>query len=120
MKRLSWILLGVAITAIPVAFATAISFTDITEGSWFYQSVQNLKKLGVVEGYDDGTYRPTNNVNRAEMAVMLDRFTDAMRNGCIYENKFYFNGDTVYHRELQDGFCENGEIVEMEFDPVGS
>ena len=35
-----------------------VSFTDVTEANWFYEQVSLLASTGVVEGYEDGTFRP--------------------------------------------------------------
>lgn len=81
-------------------------------------AVQNLQKTGIVEGYNDGTYRPGNNVNRAEMAVMLDRMTDSIRKGCVYEDKIFLNGDTIYSQNYETAQCEDGEVVVIFIEPA--
>lgn len=118
MKKLPWILLGVAITAIPAAIAATNVFSDISEDDWYYEAVQNLQELGIVEGYEDGTYQAVNNVNRAEMAVMLDRMTETIRNGCIYEDNIFLDGDTIYEWNYEKAWCENGEIEVIMWDPL--
>lgn len=46
--------------------------TDIT-GNWAYDSIKRLLGMGVVSGYTDGTYKPGNNITRAEFAkIMVD------------------------------------------------
>ncbi len=54
----------------PVSAAT---FTDVTAGTSVYKAVDVLNKLGVINGYDDGTFKPDNNVTRAEFTAMLLR-----------------------------------------------
>ncbi len=46
---------------------------DAQIASWARESVAVLKKLGVLTGYADGTFRPEAPVTRAELAAMLDR-----------------------------------------------
>ncbi len=72
MKKSSLLILGVLLGAIPTALAAAV-FSDVSEDAWYETSVVSLFDRGVIEGYSDNTYRPDNSVNRAEMAVMLDR-----------------------------------------------
>ena len=107
-----------AITSIPVAIAATMTFSDISQDDWYFDAVQNLQKTGIVEGYEDGTYKPENNLSRAEMAVMLDRMTDSIRKGCIYENKIFLNGDTIYSQDYEVAQCENGEVIVIAIDPV--
>jgi hypothetical protein len=54
------------------ALATASCFTD-TGGHWAETFICWLKENGLTTGYGDGTYRPENNITRAEMAVLLKR-----------------------------------------------
>jgi RHS repeat-associated protein len=41
---------------------------------WAKESIAGMTKLGVIQGYEDGTFRAERNVTRAEIAVMLLRF----------------------------------------------
>jgi len=45
-------------------------FSDIG-GHWAESWIEQLYDEGITAGYPDGTYRPGDNVNRAQMAVML-------------------------------------------------
>ena len=45
-------------------------FTDIS-GHWAEAWIEQLYDEGITAGYPDGTYRPADNVNRAQMAVFL-------------------------------------------------
>ena len=49
------------------------SFPDVTGDAWYWKYVEGLVAQGVTLGYEDGTYRPSNHVTRAEMAVFLLR-----------------------------------------------
>ena len=46
------------------------SFSDVA-GHWAEAWIEQLKEEGITSGYPDGTYRPENQVTRAEMAVFL-------------------------------------------------
>ena len=48
-------------------------FSDVPAGAWYASHVENLRELGVVVGFADGTYRPQAIVSRAEMAAILHR-----------------------------------------------
>ncbi len=52
--------------------ATSVfAFTDVGSMSPYYTSVNWLQQNRVVEGYSDGTFKTSNQVNRAEFLVML-------------------------------------------------
>lgn len=46
-------------------------FTDVPANAWFAKFVDEANCLGFVNGYSDGSFRPANPVNRAEIAVIL-------------------------------------------------
>lgn len=49
------------------------SFSDVKAGSWYAPYVQWASKQGLVKGYEDGTFKPEQNVTREEMVTMLFR-----------------------------------------------
>lgn len=46
-------------------------FTDIKKGSWYYDAVNFAVNKGYMQGYKDNTFKPSNNLTRAEMAQIL-------------------------------------------------
>jgi predicted outer membrane repeat protein len=55
-------------------------FTDVNENDWFYSYVIGSIQYGWISGYEDGTFKPYNNITRAEVTTitnnMLDRTAD--------------------------------------------
>lgn len=51
------------------------SFVD-TSKSWASKKIEALVSNGITVGYPDGTFKPKNNINRAEFSVMLVRAMD--------------------------------------------
>ncbi len=51
-------------------------FPDVPVSHWASGWINRLKDLGITAGNADGTYQPEGQVNRAEMAVFLDRAID--------------------------------------------
>ncbi len=47
------------------------SFSDVPGSSWAWSYIEALRSEGITQGYSDGTYRPNNNVTRAQMAKFL-------------------------------------------------
>jgi S-layer homology domain len=50
--------------------------TDKTE--WYYSCVEWAAKEGLMSGYEDGTFRPTDPINRAQMAVLMKKLYDKL------------------------------------------
>lgn len=49
------------------------SLPDITSDKVYYDAVKTLNAMGVIKGYEDGTFKPDQNVTRAEFTAMLMR-----------------------------------------------
>lgn len=49
-------------------------FTDIEVGAWFAKNVGYVAEKGIVSGYEDGSFRPNDNIMREEFAAMICRF----------------------------------------------
>ena len=51
------------------------TFSDIT-GHWAQKNIELAVGNGWINGYDDGTFRPNNNITRAETFAMINRVLD--------------------------------------------
>jgi len=63
---------------IPIFLATtnlstvsADNFTDVREGNAYYVAISYLKEKNIINGYDDGSFKPNQQINRAEALKML-------------------------------------------------
>lgn len=52
-------------------------FPDVQPSDWFFDPVQRALSLEIVEGYDDGTFKPGNNINIAESLKIVFLSFDA-------------------------------------------
>jgi hypothetical protein len=57
--------------ALPEDMSGAPHFPDVKSSDWFYIFVESNFNAGVVSGYPDGSFRPGNPINRAEIAKMV-------------------------------------------------
>lgn len=55
-------------------------FTDIV-GHWAKGDIEYLAKLGIVKGYEDGSYKPDKEVTRAEVASMIAKAMAKIKSG---------------------------------------
>ena len=51
--------------------AYAGNFSDVNVGDDYYDAISWLQEQGVIEGYSDGTFKPNQQVNRAEFLKMI-------------------------------------------------
>lgn len=72
----------------PTVTATKI-FKDITPSHKQSNAIAYLKKTGYIGGYDDGSFKPENTVNRAELLKILigERYNTAGYNNCFKDVK---------------------------------
>ena len=80
MKKL---FLGLVLASLmtTIVGASVASFPDVKSTDWFYDDVMNMVDWGVIEGNDDGTFKPGNNVNRAELSAMWNRYDERVHTG---------------------------------------
>ena len=71
-KFLCGMILGLVL-APTVIHAAAHFFYDVQLGDWYGPAVSRLKAYGIINGYQDGTFKPHQGVSRAELAVIIDR-----------------------------------------------
>jgi len=48
-----------------------MEFTDIEDGSWYIPYLEEAYLLGIIEGYEDGTFQPGSTVNKVEILKMV-------------------------------------------------
>jgi hypothetical protein len=72
------------------------SFADISNGSWHAGYIYELKALELINGYEDKTYKPKNNISRAEFLSL------AMK---VY---YYLNDEAAEELEITDAYQDLG------------
>ncbi len=82
--------------------APAAAFSDCED-----ESVRLAAALGIVTGYDDGTFRPYRSISRQEAAAMLDRLYQALGGTVSAAN------DKPYADDAQLGDWARGSVYSM-------
>jgi len=75
MKKL--LLIPALIFTLLIGQAANATFTDVTESTSYSSSIEWMTDNGVIQGYDDGTFKPDQCVNRAEFLKMMYLTLDA-------------------------------------------
>lgn len=65
----------VASAIVPVA--SAKSFSDVAENNEFQPFIDALSDAGIINGYQDGTFKPGNKLTRGQVVKMLGRWVEA-------------------------------------------
>lgn len=64
----------------------ACRFSDVKAGAWYEKAVMSAVDAGIVTGYEDGTFKPEDNISRQDMAVMIARALKKYKNAEIPGN----------------------------------
>lgn len=51
----------------------ALAFTDVEKGSWYYDNVTEMTDSGYLSGYEDGSFRPSGIITKAELVSVVGR-----------------------------------------------
>ncbi len=54
-------------------------FNDIQPELWSYEYINFISNLGIFGGYEDGTFRPSKQNTRAEMATLMERISHQLK-----------------------------------------
>ena len=49
-------------------------YNDVKDDDWFCCAVSTLSKMGIIKGYEDGSFKPNDPISRAEFAAIAARF----------------------------------------------
>lgn len=71
--------LGATGTALLAGFRGSDRFPDIPAGAYYDEAVGEFVDLGVIKGFEDGTYHPDEAVTRGQIAVLLKRLRDEIK-----------------------------------------
>ncbi|MBE6914239.1 MAG: hypothetical protein E7472_04830 [Ruminococcaceae bacterium] len=66
----------------------ALTFTDVPAGEWYTEAVRWTFGAGVVDGYEDNTFRPSDSVTREQLAAILYRYAQTKGEG--FKGMWYF------------------------------
>ncbi|MDY2969927.1 MAG: S-layer homology domain-containing protein [Butyricicoccus pullicaecorum] len=53
---------------------TTNNFPDVAPDAWYNNAISTMVNAGIIQGYEDGAFRPNNNITRAEFAAIASRF----------------------------------------------
>lgn len=65
------------------------SFTDVNSNLWYNNSIAYLEKYNIISGYTDGTFRPEEQITRAEFVTMCMRFYDMFEDITVSDKNIF-------------------------------
>ena len=55
-----------------------MKYPDVSEKAWYEKYIDYVTDLGLMEGYEDGTFHPDNPATRAELATVVARLCEEL------------------------------------------
>jgi len=110
--------------AIVVPMATPVEaaitkFKDVPSSHWAYNAITQVAQKGLVTGYTDGTYKPSEQVTRAEFATFLSRiFEGEKRVAANFKDvpSTHWANDAI-QEGLAVGFIQSSDFSNNKFEP---
>ncbi len=79
MKKFKFILAGFWLLSFAFQAAAEVDFRDVADDHWAKETVYSLVRMGITEGYPDGTFRGKKNITRYEAAKFLSGLSKLSR-----------------------------------------
>ena len=64
---------------------TNLGFSDVDRNAWYMPYLRTAQHYGIIKGYPDGTFRPSNTVNRVELLKVFLETADVYVPACSYQ-----------------------------------
>ncbi len=80
------------------------NFNDVSKNEWYSDYIGYLSKYGIIKGYSDNTFRPNDNVSRAEFVAMTVRFNALF-------NEVKKDGYTVKYTDVASNYWAYSDIA---------
>lgn len=86
MKKIILAFIAGALIASAFTVSAINYFNDDADiPAWASEAIYNLRTQGLVSGYPDNTFKPNNNITRAEMAVIMNRFLQLLEREGVFD-----------------------------------
>lgn len=67
---------SVTVERVVTVIGNSIMFPDVEEGKWYSTHIVEFSRLGYINGYSDGTFKPQNSITRAEFVKIVNKAFD--------------------------------------------
>ncbi len=117
LKKILALVLALIMSLSLMATAGAAQFPDVDDSNPYKTAIDVLDELKVFQGFEDGTFKPTDTLNRAQAAVLVYRIATG-----DVENKYLDNYTYMQQSKFADldgynwakgyiNYCQNAGIV---------
>lgn len=90
-----------------------ITFPDVKKGAWYYESVQLLAAGGLINGFENGTFRPYDTITVAQFCNILCKATGLQTGSDI---NGYWAGVAIMNCRTYEYIPSYGDITSANYD----
>ena len=110
--------MNTGVVATPPVVAGSNIFSDVSSVPWATDAIINLSSKGIIKGYTDGTFKPSNSVTREEFVTMLVNALGLVDSGaeCSFNDVdssawYYKYVASAYSKGIVNGTPENNFVI---------
>lgn len=103
--------------AYPNTQPASISFSDLDKSNWAYETVAKAVSLGFINGFEDGTFRPYDNVTYEQAVAMIFNLLGYKPVADMYGGYPHAYVSLAYYNRIFDAHIENRKGT-LEMDEV--
>ena len=128
MKKILSLLLCLCMLMSMAIFVNAADFSDLSADHWAYKNIDTLVSEGTINGYEDGTFRPSKSVTRAEFVKMIGKwdkkydgtYSDISKNHWAYEYILWSGLEAEEGKVRPDEAILRSEVINLIWKRNGS
>ena len=94
--------------AVMLICSCAYGFSDVQSGDWFYENVTEMTDMGYLAGYEDGSFRPSGIITKAELVSIVGRISNLTENNLGRQTGHWAEG--MLNTALNEGYFDWDEI----------
>lgn len=88
-------------------------YSDVASGDWYNNAISTLTSMGILDGYPDGTFRPTEPITRSEFTKIAVSFFEFTEGDFTYDGRFSDVEGTEWYVTFLAAAVEYGLIEGM-------
>ncbi|WP_081986897.1 S-layer homology domain-containing protein, partial [Planococcus sp. CAU13] len=95
-------------------FSFIRSFTDVPQDAYYSLAISRIQSAHITKGYPDNTFRPRQNVTRAQFAAFLSRALEPkFMNDTVMENSYLKDKTKTYTYRLANGSTSVNRFMDV-------
>ncbi len=74
---------------------TTDTYLDVTKDKYYYEAIEKLSQYEILEGYNDGTFKPEQFITREEKSVIISKLSDLLQLNISQDEIIFKDADNI-------------------------